>query len=104
MNQLFSKPHTRLGLWSAWLMVAFVVMFFVNAFVFLAMPSLGDGIWRQVVLPFYGIAMLLCGLSAGIVGLAAITRQHERSWLVWLAVLPFLWVIFMLVGEFLFPH
>jgi hypothetical protein len=34
------------------------------------------------VMPFYGIFMLLCGLSAGIIGLIAVLRQHERSWLV----------------------
>ena len=67
------------------------------------MPSLGDGTWRQSILPFYGIAMLLCGLAAGIVGLVAITRQHERSWLVWLTVLPLAWVVFMLVGELVLP-
>jgi hypothetical protein len=71
-----------------WLMAAFVVLFLINAFVF--MPFSGDASWRQMILPFYGIFMLLCCLAAGIVGLVAITRQHERSWLVWLAVLPML--------------
>jgi hypothetical protein len=103
-TQFTEKPHTRLGWWATWLMVAFVVMFLINSFVFMAMPSLGDGTWRQTILPFYGIAMLLCGLAAGIVGLIAIARQQERSWMVWLAVLPFLWVLFMLMGELLFPH
>lgn len=98
------RPRTRLGWWAVWLMVAFVVMFLVNAFVFMAMPSLGDGTWRQAILPFYGIFMLLCGLAAGIVGLISITRDHERSWLVWLTILPLAWTVFMLLGEFLFPH
>ncbi len=97
------RPHTRLGWWAVWLMAAFVVMFLINAFVFMSMPSFSDGAWRQVVLPFYGIFMLLCGLAAGVVGLIAITRQHERSWLVWLTILPLAWVLFMLLGEFLVP-
>jgi len=84
-------------------MAAFVVMFLINAFVFIAMPSFSDGTWRQVLLPFYGIFMLLCGFAAGVVGLIAIMRQHECSWLVWLTVLPFLWVLFILLGEFLGP-
>jgi hypothetical protein len=84
-------------------MAVFVVMFIINAFVFMALPSLGDGTWRQSILPFYGIAMLLCGLVAGIIGLIAITRQHERSWLVWLTILPMVWVIFMLIGELIVP-
>ena len=45
--------------------------------------------------------MLLCGLAAGIVGLIAITREHERAWLVWLTILPLAWTVFMLVGELL---
>lgn len=97
------RPATRLGWWAVWLMAAFVVMFLINAFVFMAMPSLGDGTWRQSLLPFYGIAMLLCGLAAGIVGLVAIMRQHERSWLVWLTLLPGMFVLFLLLGEFLVP-
>jgi len=48
--------------------------------------------------------MLLTGLAAGITGLIAIIRHHERSWLVGLAILPGLWVLFMLLGEFLVPH
>jgi hypothetical protein len=56
------------------------------------------------LLPFYGILMLLCGLVAGIVGGPAVIRQHERSWLVWLTLLPGLLVLLLLLGEFLYPH
>lgn len=97
------RPATRLGWWAVCLMAAFVVMYLINTFVFMALPSFGDGTWRQTILPFYGIAMLLCGLVAGIVGLIAIAREHERSWLVWLTILPLAWVAFMLLGEFLVP-
>ncbi len=96
------RPYTRLSWWAVWLMVAFVALFLIDAFVF--MPFSGDASWREMLLPFYGIFMLLCGMAAGIVGLVAITRQHERSWLVWLTMLPLLWGVFTLLGEFLFPH
>jgi hypothetical protein len=77
-------------------------MFLINSFVF--MPFSGDAPWRHAFLPFYGIAMLLCGLSAMVVALLALIRGHERSWLVFLPLLPGVWVLFMLVGELLFPH
>jgi hypothetical protein len=77
-------------------------MFLINSFVF--MPSSSDAPWRHIVLPFYGILMILCGLAAGIVGLIALIRQHERSWLVWLTILPGAFVLFLLLGEFLVPH
>lgn len=60
--------------------------------------------WSHTILPFYGILMMLCGLCAGIGGLFAIIRRRERSWLGWLTLLPGLPVLFILLGEFLFPH
>lgn len=96
------KPHTRLGRWAVGLGILFVVLFLINSFVF--MPTSSDAPWRQVVLPFYGIFMLLCGLATGIIGLVAVIRRHERSWLVWLTLLPGLLVLFLVLGEFLVPH
>src|SRR3972149_5439948 len=96
------KPHTKLGRWAVGLGILFVVLFLINSFVF--MPTSSDAPWRQVILPFYGIFMLLCGLAAGVVGLIAVIRQHERSWLVWLTLLPGLLVLFLVLGEFLVPH
>lgn len=101
-NHFNDKPQTRLGWWAVWLGAAFVVMFFINSFVF--MPTSSDAPWRHIYLPFYGIAMMLCGLASGIVGWVAVIGKHERSWLVMLTLLPGIWVVFMLVGEFLFPH
>ena len=98
----FGRPSTRLGWWSVGLAATFVVLFIINATVF--MPSTVEVPWRQTVLPFYGIFMLLCGFAAGIVGLLAVTRQRERSWLVWLAMLPGLLVLVFVLGEFLVPH
>jgi hypothetical protein len=79
-----------------------VVLFIINSTVF--MPSESDAPWRHVFLPYYGIGMLLCGLAGGILGLIAIVRRGERSWLVWLSVLPALLVSFFILGEFLAPH
>jgi hypothetical protein len=79
-----------------------VVLYVINSAVFMALTT--DAAWRQAILPFYGIAMLSCGLAAGIVGLIAVIRHHERSWLVWLAILAGLFVVFFVLGEFLVPH
>jgi uncharacterized membrane protein len=96
------KPHTKLGWWALGLAAAFVILFLINSFVF--MPTTNDAPWRHVILPYYGIFMLLCGIASGILGLLAITKQHERSGLVLLTLVPGVWVLFMLVGELLFPH
>ena len=101
-GRFFRVPRTTLGKWSVGLGLASVVLFLINSFVF--MPTSSDAPWRQVILPFYGIFMMLCGLASGIVGLVAVVRQRERSWLVWLMLLPGMFVLFFLLGEFLVPH
>ena len=100
--RFFGRPTTRLGRWSVGLGAAFVVLWIINMVVF--MPFSGRMPYAETTLPFYGIFMLLCGLAAGITGLVAVIRAHERSWLVWLMILPMLLVLFLLIGEFLVPH
>ena len=102
----WQRPHTPLGWWSLRLATLFVVLFVINSA--LLIPLLGQSDanpwWQHALLPFYGIFMLLCGLAAGVSALFAVTRQHERSWLVWLTLLPAAFVLFLLLGEFLIPH
>ena len=93
---------TKLGWWAFYLAVAFWVMSIINNAVFMRLPEQVS--WRQTLLPFYGILMLLCGLAAGVVGLIALLKKQERSWMVWLAILSGANVLFMLGGEFLLPH
>lgn len=101
-QRILAPPSSRLGRWSAAFLAVFVVLFMINSFVF--MPANDEAPWRQSLLPFYGIAMLLCGLVAGLLALIALMRRHERSCLVWLALLPGVLVLFLLLGEFLVPH
>ena len=101
-RRILGRPSTRLGWWAVGLGAAFVALIIINATLFV--PSTVAAPWRQAVLPFYSIAMLSCGLAAGIVGLIAVIRWRERSWLVWLTILPGLFVLFLLLGEFLVPH
>jgi hypothetical protein len=107
-KQFFSLPTAKFGLRSMWLAVTFIAMFAINSIVL--MPIFGSATNPALIaishwfLPFYGIAMLLCGVAAGVTGLISIIKQHERSWVAWLAILPMALVIFLLLGELLFPH
>jgi hypothetical protein len=74
-----------------------VILFVINSAVFLPAPGVLP--WREA---FVGIVLLLCAIGGGIAALIALIRRHERSALVWLALLPGLFVIFM-IGEFLVP-
>ena len=97
-RRILRWPSTRLGWWSVGLAVTFVALFIINVAV---INSTLETLWRQTLLPYYVIFMLFCGLTAGIVGLIAVIRQQERSWLVWLAILTGLFVIVIVLGEFL---
>jgi len=90
-----------------WLAVAFIALFAVNSFVFMPTSDVANPTMetmRRVVLPFFGIGMMLCGLAAGVVGLIGIIKDRERSWIVWLTLLPGAFVAFFLLGEILVPH
>jgi len=100
-RRFLSRPSTRLGWWSLALGAVFVVLNILSAAVFWRMPE--NLSWRPLLI-FYGIVMMLIGLAAGIVGLIAVIRRRERSWLVWLTTLLGLQVIVFLLGEFLVPH
>ena len=44
------------------------------------------------------------GLAAGIVALIAILRKNERSWAVWLSLFPGVFMLTLIVGEFIGGH
>ena len=107
VGTLSSLPTTKLGRWSMWLAVAFIMMFAVNSFVFMPLSGVTNPTvttFRTTVLPFYGIGMMVCGAVAGIVGLVSIIKDHERSWVAWLTLVPLAFVVFFVLGEFLVPH
>jgi len=101
-RRILRWPSTRLGWWSVGLAATFAVLFIINSALIMSATVVTPS--SQVVLPSFGIYMLLCGLAAGIIGLIAVIRRHERSWLVWLAILIGLFVLVLVLGEFLVPH
>jgi hypothetical protein len=107
----FSRPVTKLGWWAFGLFAAFVVLFFlVNPLIMYVtnftelLPTMEEAPWLQGILISFGFFMILCGFTAAVIGLVALIKNHERSWMVWLAVLPGAFLIFFLLGEFLVPH
>jgi cytochrome bd-type quinol oxidase subunit 2 len=99
------RPHTRLGWWAVGIFILFVLLFIVNAIVFIpAARGEATARWVQVSLPNLGIFLVLSGLAAGILGLIAIIKQRERSWLVWLAILPSAFILLLLLGDLLLAH
>ena len=93
------RPSTRLGWWSFGLAAACVVLSIIVPALIKAAVVTKPSV--QVAVPSFGIFILLCGLPAGIVGLIAVTRRHECSWLVWLAILLGFFVLVLVLREFL---
>ena len=96
------RPHTKLGWWAVGLTITCISMFIFNAAVFLRLTQVN--VWQQVLLSIFAISILLCGLASGITGAIALIRKRERSWMVWLTLLPGAFVIFLILGELLIPH
>ena len=67
-SSLWQRPSTRLGWGAVGFGAVFLVMFIIKSTMFKF--------------------MILCGLAAGIIGLIVIIEEHERSWLIWLNLLP----------------
>jgi hypothetical protein len=85
-SHFHEAPHTKLGWWAVGFGLAFIVLFIINQ-TFFARPNFNPS-WGPSLLPFYGFTMLLCGLASGGTSLMAILRQHERSWALWVMMLP----------------
>lgn len=100
-------PTTGPGRLSAWLALAFVGWFVLNQTIMaFTNPPAGrpaEGVLLVVFIAF-GILGLSIGLAAGLVGGFAVFWRRERSPLVFLAMLPGLFVVVFVLGELLLPH
>lgn len=101
------RPTTKLGRIAMRMALAFIVLFAINIplnviFGTSTNQTLND--FSRDVLPYYGISMFAVGFASGVVGLVAIVKHKERSLFTLLTVIPLLFVITFLIGEFVFPH
>ena len=96
-SSFLKAPVSKTGWRAVWLEVVFIVMFTVNVVVFIIVSD--ETFWRQFILPFYALIMLICGLAGGVFGLIAVIRQKERALLVWLSILVGLFVLLLVLSE-----
>ena len=82
-------PHTRFGWWAVGMTCLFVVLFISITTGFFHVP---------------GFLTMGIGVVAGILTLLAIIWKGERSWLLWLMLLPGVFAILFTLGEILYPH
>ena len=88
-NCFLGMPQTKLGWWSVGLSALFAVLFFL---------VIND------LLRFSGFLTITIGVAVGLLTLISIIWKRERSWLIWLLLLPGLFAILFALGEILYPH
>ena len=86
-SSIWQRPGTRLGWWAVGFAAASIILNFSWSF-----------------LPGGAILGFVCGLVGGVLAIIAVSRKQERSWLVFLSILPLVWVLLFFLGEFLIPH
>lgn len=104
-------PKTTSGKWSIGLIVAMPILFFIGT-------SLANSLYQSIpagqtllsdialrpVLALSALAAMAAGISAFITGLLALTRQKEKSLLVYLSTAIGALLILFLAGELISPH
>lgn len=88
-GKLTGMPQTRLGWWAIGWSALFTVLFISSLTGFLV---------------FSGMLTIILGIASAILALIAIIWKHERSWLIWLMLLPGLFAIGLSIAEMLFPY
>lgn len=99
-SHLSWAPASKVGRWSIWLEVAFVLLFVINIAVnlYVIRPNAAQQSFPYML---FVISMLICGVTGGVIGLIAVTKQHEHSFLVWLSILCGLFVLLLILNELL---
>ncbi len=98
-------PTTTLGKWSISLAISLFFLFILSlAITILGHQTGGETFFDNL---YISVPMFLAGISgiaALITGIICILRYKERSVLVFMAALIGLFVLFLVLGEFLAPH
>lgn len=107
ISQFRETPKTKIGRWAMWLGLSPIIFIpFLGIFVSVIRPfidkvsneSLGAAIGFSIVVSF--IALSVSALTATIIAY----RKGEHSWCIWAGLVPAIFLLFMLIGEFVFPH
>lgn len=97
-------PKTLLGKWSVGLIVLFFVLLGAGRVVAVATGGGGETFFDNIPLALTMLGAGIAGVAAFFIGLIAVIKQHERSVLVYIAMLiGFLFLGFTL-GELLGPE
>lgn len=94
LSKFFQRPATKTGWWAGILALAGILMLAVNN---LGLIPLGQTPTRlsSILIQAYNLGMFACLIGAVVLGMIALLGRGERSWMVWLFIVP---VLLLVVG------
>lgn len=95
---------TPLGKWSLGLIIAFFVLFGLGQLEVAMGQTGGETFFDNPLLSLTMLGAVLTGAASFLVGLVAVMKQRERSWLVYLAMLIGAWILTFALGEIFWPE
>ena len=102
--KIYFIPKTRLGKWSIWLIIAFIVLFIIFQLLVASGQRGGATFFSNIALSVPMLIAGVSGISAFFTGIIGIIKSKERSVLVFIATIIGFFILFFVVGEFLVPH
>ena len=98
-SRFFQRPGTKTGWWAAGLTILSIVMLTINNLGLNPFEKLMDV--NPIPLRIYDFIMMGSLLGGIILGIIALTSKRERSWMIWLFMIPLLFFgIFLIVALF----
>lgn len=84
-------PKTRIGWTAALSFDLFVALYIINGY--MIKVSAVSSWWLDVVLPYYGVALMVTVMTASVGGVMALLFGRDQAWAVRIATVPiFVWV------------
>lgn len=104
-HPFWHRPHSRMGRLAMWFLLAAALFMVALPVLMMVNTGYAENSWQRMLAIGYGFVMLACWLTSGVLAALAILRQSERSWVAWLALIPGLFALTLLIGEFVGgPH
>jgi len=97
-------PKTRLGKWSIWLIIAFILLFITFQLLVASGQRGGSTFFSNLALSVPMLIAGISGVSAFFTGIIGILKSKERSVLVFIAMIIGFFILVFVLAEFLFPH
>lgn len=104
-KNIYLIPKTNLGKWSVRLIIIFFMLFLAsNLIARLQEPRIDQTFFSNPLLSIPIFSAGIVGIIAFFAGIASILKHKERSIFVFLTTLIGIFILFFVLGEFLYPH